>query len=473
MKRNEEADQLQKVFSWLDKTREQLKAQLKTRAVRFIAAGMAVVLAGGIGYYALTKPNAYAVVIDGEQVAYVAQETEAVDILEELLQEKNIYGPVRHLEQVTYEPVRVKAQDITETQNLKPILEENLSFVAEATAIIIDGKEVGIVPDFATAEGIISSIKQKYMPTEKEGLSLETVAFEENIVFEPRETGIDSFSDPQALEELLYLGTEKMETYTVVEGDSLWTIARRHGMTVDDLKAANPELKSELLSIGQELKLIKAEPLLHLVTTYRVNREETIPFQTKYESDNSMYRGQERLKKPGVAGQKSVQYRIVERNGSQISKEVISEKILKKPEDKVVLRGTKTMVASRGDGGSGQLAWPIRGTISSRFGYRGKEFHTGLDISAPKGTPIGAAEAGKVIFAGRSGGYGLMVTIDHGNGLTTRYAHCSEIKVKVGDQVSRGQVIALVGATGRATGSHIHFEVRVNGNPKNPLNYLR
>ena len=152
---------------------------------------------------AFTKPNAYAVAIDGEQVAYVAQETEAVNILEELLQEKNIYGPVRHLEQVTYEPVRVKAQDITETQNLKPILEENLSFVAEATAIIIDGKEVGIVPDLATAEGIISSIKQKYMPTEKEGLSLETVAFEENIVFEPRETGIDSFSDPQALEELL------------------------------------------------------------------------------------------------------------------------------------------------------------------------------------------------------------------------------------------------------------------------------
>ena len=127
-------------------------------------------------------------------------------------------------------------------------------------------------------------------------------------------------------------------------------------MTVDELKAANPELKGELLSIGQELKLIKAEPLLHLVTTIPGQQGKTIPFKTKYESDNSMYRGQERLKKPGVAGQKSVQYRIVERNGSQVAKEVISEKILKKPEDKVVLRGTKTMVASRGDGGSDN--WP-------------------------------------------------------------------------------------------------------------------
>lgn len=469
MKHREEAGQRRQTSAWWDRVKEQLKG----KAVRFVAAGMALVLAGGIGYYALTRPNAYAVMIDGEPVAYVAQETEAVDVIEKLLQEKSVYGPVRHLEEVTYAPVRVKKEELSAAGDLKRILADNLSFVAEATAIIVDGREVGIVPDFATAQRIIASIKQKYMPDAKEGLSVETVAFEENIVFEPRECAVDAFSDPEVLEELLYQGTEKMETYTVVEGDSLWTIARRHGMTVEELKAANPELKSELLSIGQELKLVKAEPLLHVVTTYSLKKEETIPYKTTYEADDSMYRGQERVKKPGVPGQKSVVYRIVERNGRQVSKEVVAEKVIKEPQDKIVLRGTKVMIASRGDGGSGELAWPIRGTISSRFGYRGREFHSGVDIGAPKGTPIGAAEAGTVIFAGRSGNYGLMVDIDHGNGLVTRYAHCSELKVKVGDQVTRGQVIATVGATGRATGNHVHFEVRVNGVAKNPLNYLR
>lgn len=445
----------------------------KSWRIRFLAAGMAVVLAGAIGYYSLTKPNAYAVMVDGQQVAYVTEESDALAVIDELLEANQIHGPVRYLEEVTFQPVRAKKEELSEGLALKETLAERLNFVSEATAIVIDGKEVGIVPDLATAESLIARIKEKYLPAEKQGMILETVAFEEEIKFRPIETPPDSFSDVDALLELLYHGTEKMEIYQVQEGDSLWTIARKNGMTVEELKEANPQLTSELLSIGQELKLVKAEPLLHLVTTYSIVKEENIPYKTKYESDNNMYRGQERLKKPGVAGQKSVQYRIVERNGNQVSKDILQERILKEPEDRIVIRGTKTMIASRGDGGSGQLAWPIRGTISSSYGYRGKEFHTGLDISAPKGTPIGAAEAGTVIFAGRSGGYGLMVTVDHGDGLVTRYAHCSEIKVKVGDQVTRGQVIALVGSTGRSTGPHVHFEVRVNGSHKNPINYLK
>jgi murein DD-endopeptidase MepM/ murein hydrolase activator NlpD len=469
LKQQDEAGRLKRQMSWLEKA----KAKLEAKAVRFLAAGMVVVLAGSIGYYSLTKPNAYAVMIDGQQVAFVTEETEAVTIIEELLGEKRTFGPVRYVEEVTFQPVRIKSHEFTAESTLKQTLAANLSFVSESTAIIIDGKEVGIVPNLATAENMLSSIKEKYLPAEKEGLTLETIAFEEDIVFQPKETSVDSFSDVDALTELLLHGTEKMETYHVQEGDSLWTIARSNGMTVEELKAANPQLKSELLSIGQELKLVKAEPLLHLVTTYSLTKEENIPYKTKYESDSNMYRGQERLKKPGVAGQRSVQYRIVERNGNEVAKDLLTEKVLKEPEDRIVIRGTKTMIASRGDGGSGQLAWPIRGTISSSYGKRGRDFHSGLDVSAPKGTPIGAAEAGTVIFAGRSGNYGLMVTIDHGNGLTTRYAHCSELKVKVGDQVTRGQVIGLVGTTGRATGPHVHFEVRVNGNHKNPINYLK
>ncbi|MCL1874403.1 MAG: M23 family metallopeptidase, partial [Clostridiales bacterium] len=90
-----------------------------------------------------------------------------------------------------------------------------------------------------------------------------------------------------------------------------------------------------------------------------------------------------------------------------------------------------------------------------------------------KGTPIYAAESGKVIFASYSGGYGNLVKIDHGDGLHTWYAHMSKFSVKVGDSVSKGQQVGAIGTTGRTTGPHLHFEVRINGTAYNPLNYLR
>jgi murein DD-endopeptidase MepM/ murein hydrolase activator NlpD len=119
------------------------------------------------------------------------------------------------------------------------------------------------------------------------------------------------------------------------------------------------------------------------------------------------------------------------------------------------------------------------GWLSSSFGWRidpftgQKSFHEGLDFPSEAGTPIAAAASGKVIFADVQAQYGKLVEIDHGNGLITRYAHCSMLFVKEGDLVVRGQRIAAVGATGRATGPHLHFEVRLNGVPQNPTRFLQ
>jgi murein DD-endopeptidase MepM/ murein hydrolase activator NlpD len=98
--------------------------------------------------------------------------------------------------------------------------------------------------------------------------------------------------------------------------------------------------------------------------------------------------------------------------------------------------------------------------------------HTGIDISAHSGTPIKAAAGGEVVFAGWWGGYGNVVIIDHGGGISTLYAHCSAIYVRKGQSVSQGEVIAAVGSTGLSTGPHLHFEVRKNGKPVDPLGYL-
>ena len=123
--------------------------------------------------------------------------------------------------------------------------------------------------------------------------------------------------------------------------------------------------------------------------------------------------------------------------------------------------------------------WPVNGKLESGvggrrnpFGGRGYEYHEGQDIDAQFGTPVESAASGRVTVAGWKRGYGNVVYVDHGNGLSTRYGHLSEIEVTIGQSVSRGQIIGLVGSTGRSTGPHLHYEVRINDQPVDPRQYL-
>lgn len=117
--------------------------------------------------------------------------------------------------------------------------------------------------------------------------------------------------------------------------------------------------------------------------------------------------------------------------------------------------------------------WPTSGRITGRFGYRnGGNFHQGVDIANAPGTPIRATAGGKVVLVRRSGGYGLSVVVDHGNGFRTRYAHNKKLLVKKGDKVRKGQIIAHMGRTGKTTGTHVHYEIRMVEKPINPLNYM-
>ncbi len=122
--------------------------------------------------------------------------------------------------------------------------------------------------------------------------------------------------------------------------------------------------------------------------------------------------------------------------------------------------------------GSGQLGWPVAGPVTSGYGWRWGRMHEGIDIAVGTGTPVHAGAAGTVIYSGWMSGYGYLVVIDHGNGLSTASAHNSSLIVGLGAVVQKGFVIALSGNTGRSTGPHVHFEVRVNGAPVDPLGYL-
>jgi murein DD-endopeptidase MepM/ murein hydrolase activator NlpD len=122
--------------------------------------------------------------------------------------------------------------------------------------------------------------------------------------------------------------------------------------------------------------------------------------------------------------------------------------------------------------GSGRLIWPVNGSITSPFGPRWGRLHAGIDIAAPAGTPIRAADSGRVVIAGPQGGYGNYTCVQHTSSLSTCYAHQSSIATSQGASVRQGQVIGSVGCTGTCFGDHLHFEVRVNGSPVNPLGYL-
>jgi murein DD-endopeptidase MepM/ murein hydrolase activator NlpD len=138
------------------------------------------------------------------------------------------------------------------------------------------------------------------------------------------------------------------------------------------------------------------------------------------------------------------------------------------------IRNAQTNAGSTGTGApsAAGFIWPVNGPVVSGYGWRWGRMHEGIDIAASSGTPIWAAASGTVIYSGWLGGYGNLVVIDHGNGLSTAYAHASSILVGVGQSVSQGETVSLIGSTGNSSGPHLHFEVRVNGSAVDPLLYL-
>jgi murein DD-endopeptidase MepM/ murein hydrolase activator NlpD len=136
------------------------------------------------------------------------------------------------------------------------------------------------------------------------------------------------------------------------------------------------------------------------------------------------------------------------------------------------LQSSAPVAPTSGAVSSAGMIWPVSGPVTSGFGWRWGRMHQGVDIAAPSGTPIAAAASGRVIYAAWMSGYGNLVVVDHGGGLATAYAHLSGYAAGVGQGVAQGQTIGYVGCTGNCFGDHVHFEVRVNGSPVDPLGYL-
>ena len=205
--------------------------------------------------------------------------------------------------------------------------------------------------------------------------------------------------------------------------------------------------------------------------------KKTVKYSTTYQKDPNMYENSERTVIYGENGLNEVVEKVGYIGGKEVSRETVKVTVITEPSNAVVKVGTKPY--SKGENAVGRpsakgFIWPVDtsvyNVITSYWGDgRG---HKGYDIACAKGTKIYAVQTGTVIESQWSNSYGYFITIDHGNGVTTRYAHCSKLFSRVGETVSQGENIALVGSTGWSTGPHVHFVVRINGVPQNPKYYI-
>lgn len=225
-------------------------------------------------------------------------------------------------------------------------------------------------------------------------------------------------------------------------------------------------VKAALEEVLENNKL-KNENAINVLLTKKENVEEVITMPVESQDDPSLPRGETVLSMDGEDGLKTVKSISYYENDELISKVVLEENVKKKAAPKLVLVGTRKALAD------GSFIKPTRGGYSSGFGRRWGRMHQGVDIDADYGDDVFSADGGVVSFAGTLGTYGNLIEIDHQNGYKTRYAHLSSINVSKGDTLTKGEFIGKVGATGRVTGPHLHFEVIVNGKAQDPMNYLR
>lgn len=279
----------------------------------------------------------------------------------------------------------------------------------------------------------------------------------------------------QTVEEAVNLVTNEQETqiiYKVQSGDTLSEIALNNNIPMDELVALNDALEDEgtTIRVGQELVITVPEPDLSIIWKDEQIYTEDYEAEVQYVPNDNWYTTQKVTLQEPSAGRRKVAAVVTYKNGQEQSKEILKEEVYAEAVPKIVERGTKIPPT---------YIKPISGgRISSNFGSRSAPTkgastnHKGVDWAVPIGTIVAASNAGTVVQAGWLSGYGYAVYIDHGDGRQTRYGHLSKVLVKVGQTVAQGQKIALSGNTGRSTGPHLHFEIRINGTPVNPLKYL-
>lgn len=371
---------------------------------------------------------------------------------------------------IHYSTAFVRRSDVTDTTTFEQDLAEELGQVTYGYSLYIDDELVGSTQYAGALDELLEQIKQMYVSADTL-----TVDFVENVRIAEGYVPTESVMNLGTIAELLNSTKAGEVTYTVVKGDTWGQIANNNGMTAAELEALNPGYDINRIHIGDALTLSNAVPYLTVKVTERQNYIEDINYDVNYVNDSSMYQGDERVISKGTYGSADIVADVTYVNGEEQERTVISSVTLTDPVAETRARGTKVRPTWYP---TGSFRWPCSGRITSYFGYRNTGIrgatsnHKGIDIACARGTPIYAADGGRVTYAGYKGAMGYVVIIDHNNGYVTYYEHNSSLLVSAGQTVYKGQQIAKAGRSGVASGVHCHFGIQRNGTYVNPLNYL-
>ncbi|WP_433959600.1 peptidoglycan DD-metalloendopeptidase family protein [Cytobacillus horneckiae] len=482
----------EKLTTYKEHTSKHITGRLKKTAITAFTAGM-ITFAGGTAALANNDFQTVYYVYIGDQYFGTVNNPQMIEnmIAEELeMHGKSYDGLTMALgSEVSFIPEKLFTKDsVINDEEISEELMQEITIKAEAAAIEVNGEPIAYVKDKEQAETVLKELKLEYL-SENEWEELENrpdtleqlpeleegetrilnALFSEEMTITTEKTEAENVLTVAEAIELLQKGTLEEKHYKVQEGDALSSIADDHDLSIDKLLEINDLEADHLLKVGQKLKVTEQQPYVDVVMNKEVFKEEELPFETEVIEDSSMFKGETKVKQEGKHGERTVLYHITEENGEQVNKEELEEEVLEEPVKEIVIEGTKD--SEKGDG---EFVWPaVGGYISSEIGHRWGKMHKGIDIARPSDRTIKAADNGKVISAGWGNGYGNKVEIDHQNGYRTVYAHLDSISVNVGDTVTKGSKLGVMGSTGDSTGVHLHFELYKNGKLENPLDYVK
>lgn len=437
----------------------------------FAIAMMVVMGAAGVLNYCTAYEYSY----NGQKLGLVKEKDDVLQITDlvqgALTEEKNMKIVIDAKDDITFH--RKLALDESQIDDSEQVL-KRLTYMGDlkvkAIGIYVDGKKIGAVQDRKTAEKALKDVADKYTK-EGDNIEVESVRFLEKVDIKTANTDLEDLHSEEEMVDLLCTSGEKETVHKVVAGDTLHSIAKKYDVWEDQLLADNKGINSKKLELGSNIIVKQQAPVLTYEVVEKITYDKVIEHKVEEQKSADIYEGMTETQQAGSDGFSEITARVTLQNGKKVEEEDLVTTVKEEPVTEVVLVGTKERPPTVG---SGKYIWPLKDsfTKTSGFGSRWGRQHKGIDLAVSVGTTVYAADGGTVVEAQYSGSYGNVVMIDHQNGQETRYAHNSKLLVKKGDKVYQGQPIAKSGNTGRSTGPHVHFEIRFNGEPRNPLNYL-